>query len=119
MNPRLQVHTISLLRWTLGLVVLWQPYQFVASGEAAAHFARIGFPQWVRHALGGAEIVAAVLFLLPAASRIGGSLLLVIFGLAALIHLLRGTYDVTTLVVYSAATLVCLGGQKPASRSLP
>lgn len=110
---------IPLLRWTLGLVVLWQSYRFVASTEAAAHFARMDLPQWIRHAVGGTEIVAATLFLLPAACRMGGYLLVVIFVLAAAIHILHGTYDVTTLFVYTAATLACLGEQKPVPRSRP
>jgi uncharacterized membrane protein YphA (DoxX/SURF4 family) len=113
MNHRIPVPPIPLLRWALGLVVLWQSYQFVASTTAAAHFARTGLPAWVRYALGGAELIAAILFLLPAGRRIGGYLLLAIFVLAAFIHILHGTYDVGGLLVYTAATLVCLSEQTP------
>ena len=111
MNHRIPMPAIPFLRWTLGLVVLWQSYQFVASTTSAAHFARTGLPAWVRYALGGAEIIAAILFLLPVSRRIGGYLLLAVFVLAALIHVLHGTYDISSLLVYTAATLVCLSEQ--------
>jgi hypothetical protein len=42
--------------------------------------------------LGGAEILAAMLFLIPPTMTVGGYSLLVIFALATLIHLLHGDY---------------------------
>jgi hypothetical protein len=53
-----------------------------------------------------AEIVAAILFLIPSMSRIGSYLLLVVFGVALIYHLLSGDWEVGTLVIYIAAVIV-------------
>ena len=112
MNRQLQKLAIPGLRWTLGLVVLWQSAQFAFGGSAMRSFAKTGLPQWIRPALGGTEILAAILFLLPAAGIVGGYALLVIFLFAAMIHILHGWYDVGALLVYAMAVLVCLTERK-------
>ncbi|MGH9774730.1 MAG: DoxX family protein [Candidatus Acidiferrales bacterium] len=114
MNPNLKKFAIPGLRWTLCLVVLLKSIQFAFSSSEIHHFARMGFPQWIRLTLAGGEIVAALLFLVPAASVAGGYLLLIIFALAALIHVLHGDYDVGALLIYFMAVIVCMayGGQK-------
>jgi hypothetical protein len=112
MNARPARVSILLLRWTLGLVVLLESAQFVFSSSAAHFFAKTGLPSWLRPALGGAEIIAVVLFLVPFTTLIGNYLLLVIFGLAALVHILHGQYDVGGLVVYAVAVLVCMAHTK-------
>jgi hypothetical protein len=106
MNARLTKFSIPMLRWTLGLVVLLESCQFIFSTSAAHFLAKAGLPLWIRPVLGGAEIIAAVLFLVPVTTVIGSYLLLVIFGLAALVHILHGQYEVGGLVVYAAAVLV-------------
>ena len=106
MNARLTKFSIPVLRWTLGLVVLLESCQFIFSTSAAHFLAKAGLPLWIRPVLGGAEIIAAVLFLVPVTTVIGSYLLLVIFGLAALVHILHGQYEVGGLVVYAAAVLV-------------
>jgi hypothetical protein len=108
MNARLMKSSIPLLRWTVGLVVLLDSCRFVFSTSAAHFLAKAGLPSWTAPVLGGAEIIAAILFLIPFATIIGSYLLLVIFGLAALIHILHGQYDVGGLVVYAVAVVVCL-----------
>jgi DoxX-like family len=108
MKALLTRSTIPLLRWTLGLVVILESCQFVFSTSDAHFFAKTGLPSWLRPALGGAEIVAAVLFLVPLTALIGSYLLLVIFGLAALVHVLHGQLNVGGLVVYAVAVLVCM-----------
>jgi hypothetical protein len=108
MNARLTKFSIPVLRWTLGLVVLLESCQFIFSTSAAHFLAKAGLPLWIRPVLGGAEIIAAVLFLVPVTTVIGSYLLLVIFGLAALVHILHGQYEVGGLVVYAAAVLVCV-----------
>ena len=108
MNARLAKSSIPLLRWTVGLVVLLESCRFVFSTSAAHFLAKAGLPAWIRPVLGGAEIVAVVLFLVPLTAIIGGYLLLVIFVLAALLHILHGQYDVGSLIVYAVALLVCL-----------
>lgn len=108
MNANLTRVSIPLLRWTLGLVVMLQSFEFVFSTSAAHFLAKSGLPAWLRPVLGGAEIIAAALFLAPFTALIGGTLLLVIFGLAALVHILHGQYGVEGLLVYAMAALVCM-----------
>jgi uncharacterized membrane protein YphA (DoxX/SURF4 family) len=108
MNTRLKHISIPLLRWTLGLVVLLESFQFVFSTSAAHFLAKAGLPSWLQPVLGGAEIVAAFFFLVPFTALVGSYLLLAIFALAALVHILHGQFEVGGLLVYAVAVLVCL-----------
>jgi DoxX-like family len=108
MNSRLEKLSIPVLRWTLGLVVLLQSVHFVLAHSSARHLSEGGLPQWIRPVLGGSEIIGALLFLLPGVSLVGGYLLLIIFAVAALLHVLHGDPDVGGLIVYCAAVLVCI-----------
>lgn len=58
--------------------------------------------------LGGAEVIAAILFLLPFTREAGGNLLLMIFALAVFIHILHGQYGVGALLVYAMAVVVAM-----------
>ena len=63
----------------------------------------------VRIVLSAAEILAALLFLIPPREKIGGYLLLVIFALAIVIHALHSDFDgIEILFVYAAAVFACL-----------
>lgn len=109
MNQQVKKFAISGLQWTLGVVVLLESVHFMLSPSAAREFAEIGLSQWIRPALGGSEVIAALLFLVPATSRIGGYSLLVIFAIAAVIHFLRGEIvGVGSLIVYSMAVIVSM-----------
>ena len=108
MSGRSQSISLTLLRWTLGLVVLWQSWQFATSKSVVHELTRIGLPRWTPPVLGGAEILAAVLFLIPKLGRVGGYLLLAIFLFAAVIHVLHGQFGIGWLLVYSAAVFACL-----------
>jgi hypothetical protein len=108
MNPRFTKFSIPLLRWTLGLVVLLESCRFVFSVSVAHFLAETGLPAWIRVVLGGAETIAAVLFLMPFATLAGSYLLLVVFAFAALVHVLHGQYDVGGLAVYAVAVFVCM-----------
>ena len=108
MNTRFKSSSIPLLRWTLGLVVLLESFQFVFSSSAAHFLAKAGLPSWIQPVLGGAEIIATVLFLVPFTALVGSCLLLVIFALAALVHILHGQYEVEGLLVFAAAVFVCM-----------
>lgn len=112
MNAQLTRYSIPLLRWTLGLVVILESCQFVLSASADHFLAKAGLPWWIRPVLGGAEIVAAILFLVPVTTLIGGYALLVVFGMAALVHLLHGQFGVEGLVLYAVAVLVCITYRK-------
>jgi uncharacterized membrane protein YphA (DoxX/SURF4 family) len=108
MNIKLANASIPLLRWTLGLMVVLESAEFIFSNSAAHFLSKAGLPSWVQPVLGGSEIVAAVLFLLPFTAKVGSYLLLIIFALAALLHVLHGQFNVGGLAVYAAAVLVCL-----------
>lgn len=56
-------------------------------------------------ALGLAELLAAILFLIPQTMKAGGLALIVIFVAGALLHVLHRDYNVGNLVVYAAAAL--------------
>ena len=108
MSGRSQSISSTMLRWTLGLVVLWQSWQFATSKGAVHELGRMGLPRLTAPVFGGVEILAAVLFLIPKVGRVGGYLLLVIFLLTALIHVLHGQFGIGWLLVYSAAVFACL-----------
>ena len=108
MNQRLKKFSIAGLRWTLGLVVLVESVRFVLSPSTIQRLAKAGFPQWIRHVLGGSEIIAVLLFLVPPVSLVGGYLLLFVFAIAAVLHLLHGEFDVGGLIVYAMAVIVCM-----------
>ena len=112
MNAYLTKCSIPLLRWTLGFVVILESCRFIFSGSAAHFLAKAGLPWWIRPVLGGAEIVAAILFLVPVTSLKGAYALLVVFGMAALVHLLHGQFGVEGLVLYAVAVLVCITYRK-------
>lgn len=88
------------------MVVIWESLRFAISGSHLAQ--RLNLPSWTAPVLGGVEVVAAVLFLIPGVRRIGGYSLLVIFAIAALLHILHGQFEIGGLIVYGAAALVCL-----------
>jgi hypothetical protein len=111
MNERIRSLAIPALRWCVGLIVLWQSWRFAFGASAMREFAHTGLPPWIRPALGGAEIVAAALFLLPATTAVGGYALLIVLFSAAVLHLLHGWYDVSTLVLYFLAVFVGLAHQ--------
>lgn len=108
MNRRSAKVSLIVLRWTLGLVVLWESLVFVFSQASIHHFARTGLPHWIRPALGGVEIVAALLLLLPWTEALGGRSLLLVFAVAAIIHVLHGAFDVSGLVLYAVVVIVCM-----------
>jgi hypothetical protein len=105
-------NAISILHWSVGLVILIESCLFVFSASRGHAFAESGMPHLIRPLLGGAEIIAVLLFLIPLTRTIGGYALLVIFTLAALIHILHGQPDVGGLVVYAAAVYTVLAAYK-------
>ena len=97
---------IAGLKWTLGLVVLWQSLRLAFSTDPIHLLAKSGLPNWIRPLLAWSEIFAAALFLLPITSVIGGYALLAIFLFAAAIHMLHGEFDVGGLLVYGMGVIV-------------
>jgi hypothetical protein len=109
MNTTVKKLALPFLHGVVGLVVLWQSWLTFHSSFAALHAGHPAGLAFVRLVLSGAEIVAAILFLLPFTMKAGGYALLVIFALAIVIHLLHGdARGLEVLVVYGAAVLACL-----------
>jgi len=108
MNRQIKKFAIPGLRYALGVVVLLESIHFALSHSTIHQLTRMGLPRWIGPALGGSEALAALLFLVPAATAVGGCALLVIFAIAVGIHWLHGEADVGGLIVYAAAVIVCL-----------
>lgn len=110
MNAALKRVSLPLLKWSTGLVVLWQSWLTFHSSithlNAPGHSSALAH---VRLVLSGAEILAAIFFLVPRTTKMGGYALLVIFLLAIVIHTLHGDFGgLGILVLYGAAVLVCM-----------
>ncbi|HLJ91257.1 MAG TPA: DoxX family protein [Candidatus Angelobacter sp.] len=105
--------SVAILHWSLGLVLLWESIDFAVSPNAVQHLRSMGLPEWIAPALGGIEMAAVAVFLIPRFRRIGGISLLAIFAIAATLHILHGQFEIGSLVVYSAAVLVSTSAGAP------
>lgn len=98
---------VTALKWTLGLVVLAESLRLALAKEDH-FFAAHPFLHHVRPVIAWSEVAAAVLFLMPYTTFVGGGFLLVIFALAMAIHVLHGQIEVGGLLVYAMAVVVVL-----------
>jgi hypothetical protein len=114
-NDRLAV-ALRILQWVLGLVILQESMRFAFSPVAAHEFAHTGMPDIIRRGLAWAEIAAAVLFLMPRATVVGGWFLIGVIASAIVLHLLHGWFDVGVLVVYAVGTWVVIVGRSSAAQ---
>jgi hypothetical protein len=101
---------MTVLRFSLGIVILIEAVMFVLPG-AAHDFARTHMPGFVRLVLGFGEIAGCVLMLIPQTAVRGAWLLLAVFVMAILLHLLHGMYNVGNLVIYAAAAFAIAVGK--------
>lgn len=101
---------LTVLQWTLGVVILVESVLFVLP-SAAHDFARTHMPSFIRFVLGGGEIAGCILLLIPRTAIREAWLLLAVFVLAILMHLLHGTYGVSSLVIYAAAAFAIAIGK--------
>ncbi|HJZ53063.1 MAG TPA: hypothetical protein VJ228_12730 [Candidatus Acidoferrales bacterium] len=110
MSASVRDRAVRVLRWVLGVVVLWESCLFLRATILRAYSAgHVGVHGWIFLLLASVEIVAAAMFLAPAARVTGGYLLLTVFLFAAAFHILHGEFnEVGWLAVYSAAVVVCL-----------
>ena len=113
--------TKSLVRSFVGLYLTVGVVVFIQSLQAVLAAVQGHLPAAdQRHAmlLGSIEAIAAILFLVPRTVRHGADVLLVIFGLAFVLHAMRGELSLT-LVVYGAAVLFVRAHGAPWSSSAP
>jgi hypothetical protein len=105
---------LTVLQWTLGLVILIEAILFVMP-SAGHDFARTHMPDIVRQVLGWGEIIGCVLLLIPRTAVRGAWVLVAIFVLAILVHLLHGIFNVGNLVIYTAAAWAIASGKTASS----
>ncbi|MGA2100895.1 MAG: hypothetical protein ABSG34_07300 [Candidatus Sulfotelmatobacter sp.] len=101
---------LTVLQWTLGVVVLIEAVLFVMP-SAAHEFAGTHMPGFVRMVLGIGEIAGCILLLIPQTAIRGAWLLLAVFVMAILLHLLHGLYGIGNLVIYAAAAFAIAVGK--------
>lgn len=97
---------IAFLQWSLGIVVLIASLRTLFHSFHELIAARAPGHLWFLPVLAPAEILGAILFLVPGTMRIGSYLLLVVFTVAALFHLLHGDWEIGSLIIYIAAVVV-------------
>ena len=112
---------VRCLHWTVGLVVLLESYRTFHGALSKIHDpTHAHVLASVRLVLSGSEIVAALLFLIPFTTLIGGYALLAIFGAAIVIHGVHGDFTgLEILVLYGAAVLVSLVHHKDHAVEVP
>ena len=91
------------LHWALGGVLLVQAALLAFHPAAPRQFSASGYPDWVRLALAGSEIVAAALFLWPRTVRLGGWALALVLVAAAGLHVGRGEAPPARFLIYILA----------------
>jgi hypothetical protein len=101
---------LTVLQWSLGIVILIEAVLFVMPGAAHA-FAATHMPGFIRMVLGFGEIAGCILLLIPKTTVRGAWLLLAVFVFAILIHLLHGMYNIGNLVIYAAAAFAIAVGK--------
>jgi len=101
---------LTVLQWTLGIVILIEAVLFVLPG-AAHDFARTHLPDFIRLILGFGEILGCILLLIPKSATRGAWLLLAVFVMAIIIHLMHGAYNVGNLAIYAAAAFAIAVGK--------
>ena len=101
---------LTVLQWTLGVVILIEAVLFVLPSTAHA-FATTHIPGFVRLVVGWGEIVGCILLLIPRTTVRGAWLLVAVFMMAILIHLLHGIYGIGYLVIYAAAAFAIAWGK--------
>jgi uncharacterized membrane protein len=116
MSDRLKT-AITILQWTLGLVILIAAVRFVLP-SARHQFSQTHMPDAVRLILGWGEIIGSLLLLIPRTSIRGAWTLIAVFTLALVIHLLHGMYEVGNVIIYAAVAWT-LAAARESTQSKP
>lgn len=103
--------SLDILRCTLSIVCFYGAAQLAFSASAIAEAHHIGLPDVLRLMLAWAEMIAAVLFLVPKTSGIGGKILLATIVAAMVLHFLHGQWQVGSLAVLAAATFAVVNNK--------
>jgi len=98
------------LQWSLGLVLIYECSRLLFYSGAARSIEKAHLPHGLVLAIAAAELLGAILFLIPPTLRAGGRLLLVVFLVAAVVHILHKQPDVGYLIIYGMAVLTVITG---------
>ena len=92
----------------VGMIGLSGAHKLIDSGPWALHFTRWGVPTWLIPLVGVAEVVGALLLLIPRTAPIGGLLLAGVMLGAAVTHILNNEPNriLLTLGLMAVATAV-------------
>ena len=100
--------SLEILRWTLSIGCFYGAAQFAFSQSAIAEAHHFGLPDIIRLTLAWAEMIAAILFLVPKTIAIGGKTLLATIFAAMILHILHGQWQIGDLVILAAATFAVI-----------
>ncbi len=105
---KVQVNKTALLglQWSLGVVIFIEAALLAFSKSEIQFSGHAGVHHWIRIVLAWSEMLACVLFLVPRAMKLGTLLLIAVLALAALVHVLRGNFQIGGLLIYAAAVAV-------------
>ena len=93
---------LCVLQYALAISILIMAVRFVLP-SAAHNFAQSHMPGFVRLVIGFGEILGSVLLLIPKTVTAGAWILFAVFVMGILLHLLHGSLDVGSVVIYAAA----------------
>jgi uncharacterized membrane protein YphA (DoxX/SURF4 family) len=100
-EPRMKT-ALTVLEWSLGVVILIEAVRFLMPG-ARHDFSRTHLPEGLRLVLGWGEIIGSILLLIPRSAARGAWILAGMFVLAMIVHLPHGMPNVGNLAIYTAA----------------
>ena len=102
---------LTVLQWTLGIVILIEAVLFVLPGAAHDFTHSTHMPNFIRLFLGFGEIIGCILLLIPKSASKGAWFLLAVFLMAIILHLMHGAYNVGNLAIYAAAAFAIAVGK--------
>jgi hypothetical protein len=106
-------HKLALLglQYSLGLVLVYECSRLIFSAAGTHAAVNVHLPHAILLIIALAELLGAILFLVPPTLIAGGRLLLATFLIAAAVHILHGQPNIGFLVIYAMAVLVVMTGR--------
>jgi hypothetical protein len=113
MKTQVSKTALLALQWSVG-VVLFVEAALLAYSKTEVHFeGHPGIHHWILLALACAEMLACVIFLIPRTMKQGATLLIIVLALAALVHMLHGSFEIGGLLIFAAAVAVVASQSQP------
>jgi uncharacterized membrane protein YphA (DoxX/SURF4 family) len=101
------------LQWAVGVVLCIEAAR-LAFSQTEIHFSgNPGIHRWVLLTLAWSEMLACIMLLIPRTVKRGATLLLVVLALAALVHMLHGSFEIGGLIIFAAAVSVVASQAHP------